>query len=277
MSKLIINEEPLLVLPSLAKSIGLNEAVFLQQIHYWLNRSNHFYDERRWIYNSAVEWSKQFPFWSEKTIRRILKNLEETKILLTGNYNKMKFDKTKWYTIDYDKLRSLETVNDVDNLTRRSGKSDHVLPDNLTRPIPENTQRLSTEITEYIVEIVNYLNTTCNKSYRTSTKKTQTLIKARLAEGYKVEQFKKVIDIKKSHWFGDAKWDEYLRPETLFGTKFESYLNSKPKTKQHSEMSAEERLEHFQKKQRNKMICHSRGVLNGREELFKECSVVIEK
>ncbi|MEC2560356.1 conserved phage C-terminal domain-containing protein, partial [Bacillus cereus] len=116
-----------------------------------------------------------------------------------------------------------------------------------TRPIPENTQRLSTEITEYIVEIVNYLNTTCNKSYRTSTKKTQTLIKARLAEGYKVEQFKKVIDIKKSHWFGDAKWDEYLRPETLFGTKFESYLNSKPKTKQHSEMSAEERLEHFQK------------------------------
>ncbi|BAR81479.1 conserved phage C-terminal domain-containing protein [Bacillus thuringiensis] len=247
MSKLIINEEPLLVLPSLAKSIGLNEAVFLQQIHYWLNRSNHFYDERRWIYNSAVEWSKQFPFWSEKTIRRILKNLEETKILLTGNYNKMKFDKTKWYTIDYDKLRSLETVNDVDNLTRRSGKSDHVLPDKLTRPIPENTQRLSTEITEYIVEIVNYLNTTCNKSYRTSTKKTQTLIKARLAEGYTVEQFKKVIDIKKSHWFGDAKWDEYLRPETLFGTKFESYLNSKPKTKQHSEMSAEERLEHFQK------------------------------
>ena len=77
------------------------------------------------------------------------------------------------HTIDYDKLRSLETVNDVDNLTRRSGKSDHVLPDNLTRPIPENTQRLSTEITEYIVEIVNYLNTTCNKSYRTSTKKTQ--------------------------------------------------------------------------------------------------------
>ena len=246
MSKLIINEEPLLVLPSLAKSIGLNEAVFLQQIHYWLNRSNHFFDGRRWIYNSAAEWSKQFPFWSEKTIRRILKNLEETKVLLTGNYNKAKFDKTKWYSIDYEKLRLLESADDMDKLTRGSGKDDQMLQDKLTRPIPENTQRLSTEIKEYIVEIVNYLNITCNKNYRPNTKKTQTLIKARLAEGYTVEQFKKVIDIKKSHWFKDSKMEEYLRPETLFGTKFESYLNSKPKARQHSEMSADERLQHFQ-------------------------------
>lgn len=245
MSKLIINEEPLLVLPSLAKSIGLNEAVFLQQIHYWLNRSNHFYDERRWIYNSAAQWSKQFPFWSENTIRRVLKNLEDTKILLIGNYNKAKFDKTKWYSIDYKKLRLLESTNDVPKLGRRCDQVEQMEVPNLSKPIPENTQRLSTEITEYIVEIVNYLNSTCKKSYRTSTKKTQTLIKARLAEGYTVEQFKKVIDIKKSHWFKDPNMDEYLRPETLFGTKFESYLNSKPKTKQHSEMSAEERLKHF--------------------------------
>lgn len=87
MSKLIINEEPLLVLPSLAKSIGLNEAVFLQQIHYWLNRFNHFYDERRWIYNRAAQWSKQFPFWSENTIKRVLKKLGNSNILLIGNYN----------------------------------------------------------------------------------------------------------------------------------------------------------------------------------------------
>ena len=45
MSNLLIHEEPLLVLPGLASRIGLNEAIFLQQIHYWLNRSEHFYDE----------------------------------------------------------------------------------------------------------------------------------------------------------------------------------------------------------------------------------------
>ncbi|MFI8707115.1 conserved phage C-terminal domain-containing protein [Bacillus sp. NPDC077411] len=99
---------------------------------------------------------------------------------------------------------------------------------------------------KYIVEIVNYLNTACEKNYRTSTKKTRTLIKARLAEDYTVADLKKVIDIKKSHWFKDPKWDEYLRPETLFGTKFESYLNSKAKVKQGSEMTAEERLKHFE-------------------------------
>lgn len=99
---------------------------------------------------------------------------------------------------------------------------------------------------EYIAEIVNYLNTTCGKAYRTSTKKTQILIKARLKEGYTVDDFKKVIDIKKSHWFKDTNMDEYLRPETLFGTKFESYLNSKLKVKQGSEMTAEERLKHFE-------------------------------
>ncbi|EOA3903587.1 conserved phage C-terminal domain-containing protein [Bacillus cytotoxicus] len=100
---------------------------------------------------------------------------------------------------------------------------------------------------KYIVEIVNYLNITCKKNYRTSTKKTRKFIKARLSEGYTKDDFKKVIDIKKSHWFGDPKMDEYLRPETLFGTKFESYLNSKPKARRATEMTNEERLQHFEK------------------------------
>ena len=141
--------------------------------------------------------------------------------------------------------------------------------DQTVKSLTEITTETTTEIKEYIVEIVNYLNSTCEKNYRTSTKKTQTLIKARLAEGYVVEQFKKVIDIKKSHWFKDPNMDEYLRPETLFGTKFESYLNSKPKTKQNSEMSAEERLKHFQQAREAKMICHSRGVLNGERRTFQ--------
>lgn len=246
MSKLIIDEEPLLVLPRLAKSVGLNEAIFLQQIHYWLNRSNHFYDGRRWIYNSIPGWAKQFPFWSENTIRRVLKNLEEANLLIVGNYNKAKFDKTKWYAIDYEKLRLLESTDDVPKLGRPSTQNEQMEAPKLGRPIPETTQRLTSESKEYIVEIVNYLNVTCEKNYRSSTKKTQTLIKARLAEGYTIADLKKVIDIKKSHWFKDPQMDEYLRPETLFGTKFESYLNSKPKVKQGSEMTAEERLKHFE-------------------------------
>ena len=58
--------------------------------------------------------------------------------------------------------------------------------------------------------------------------KTKKFINARINEGYKETDFYKVIDVKCSKWLNDPKMNEYLRPETLFGTKFESYLNEKP-------------------------------------------------
>lgn len=223
MSNLLIHEEPLLVLPGLASRIGLNEAIFLQQIHYWLNRSKHFYDERNWVYNSVAEWVKQFPFWSENTIRRIVKNLEDEQLLVIGNYNRAKFDKTKWYSINYEKLRLLESTNDVPNLGRRSTQNGQMDVPNLGKPIPETNTETTSEIKEYIVEIVNYLNDVCGSSYRLTSKKTQTLIKTRLVEGFTVDNFKTVIDTKAKEWLR-TKQAKYLRPETLFGTKFEGYL-----------------------------------------------------
>ncbi|MEB3057519.1 conserved phage C-terminal domain-containing protein [Bacillus pseudomycoides] len=223
MSNLLIREEPLLVLPGLASRIGLNEAIFLQQIHYWLNRSKHFYDERSWVYNSVAEWVKQFPFWSENTIRRIVKNLEDEQLLVIGNYNRAKFDKTKWYSINYERLRLLESTNDVPNLGRRSTQNGQMDVPNLGKPIPETNTETTSKIKEYIVEIVNYLNDVCGSSYRSTSKKTQTLIKTRLIEGFTVDNFKAVIDIKAREWLRTEQ-AKYLRPETLFGTKFESYL-----------------------------------------------------
>ncbi|WP_338469558.1 hypothetical protein R4Z10_12080 [Niallia sp. XMNu-256] len=104
MSKLLIQESPLLILPSLAKQIGLNQAIILQQVHYWLTSSRHKYEGRIWIYNSYREWQLQFPFWSEQTIARGIRSLEEQGYLLSSNFNRMKQDKTKWYTINYEKL-----------------------------------------------------------------------------------------------------------------------------------------------------------------------------
>lgn len=75
------------------------------------------------------------------------------------------------------------------------------------------------------VEIVNYLNDATSKNYRSSTGKTKSLIKARFKEGFTVDDFKKVIEIKCNEWLSDSSMNKFLRPETLFGTKFESYLN----------------------------------------------------
>ena len=78
-----------------------------------------------------------------------------------------------------------------------------------------------------IKDIVEYLNLKTNSSYRYSSDKTRRTINARLNEGFTLDDFKRVIDIKTSQWLGDLKMEQYLRPETLFGTKFESYLNTK--------------------------------------------------
>ena len=80
-------------------------------------------------------------------------------------------------------------------------------------------------------DIVLYLNEKSGKNFRYSSRKTQDLIKARLNEGFSIDDFKTVIDKKCAEWKGDPKMDQYLRPETLFGTKFEAYLNQTEVTK----------------------------------------------
>lgn len=74
-------------------------------------------------------------------------------------------------------------------------------------------------------EIIDYLNSLAGTNYRASSRKTKDLIKARFNEGYTLEDFKVVIEKKTREWINDNKMKAYLRPETLFGTKFEGYLN----------------------------------------------------
>lgn len=80
-------------------------------------------------------------------------------------------------------------------------------------------------IDKYIVEIVDYLNHVCGTNYRPNTKDTQKHIKARLSEGYTVDDFKTVIDKKHGEWSG-TEMEKHLVPNTLFApSHFESYLN----------------------------------------------------
>lgn len=87
----------------------------------------------------------------------------------------------------------------------------------------DKEKEIDKDIYKYIVD---YLNQKTGQKYKASTKKTQTCIHARLAEGFTKEDFRTVIDKKCAEWIG-TEWEKYLRPETLFGTKFESYLNAK--------------------------------------------------
>lgn len=88
-------------------------------------------------------------------------------------------------------------------------------------------------------EVIEYLNQRTGKKFKHSSKANQKLIKARVNEGYTLEDFKKVIDWKVSQWTGNKEMEKYLRPETLFGTKFEGYLNEVPSTKKVSPAETE--------------------------------------
>ena len=232
MSKLLIDDYPIQILPKLATEIGLNEAIVLQQIHYWLNQSSHNRDGKKWIYNTYDDWNKQFPFWSVMTIRRVINSLEKQKLILIANYNKAGFDKTRWYSIDYSVV---ESVN------RRCVQNEQTMCSKRTNGSVQSEQTNTIDYTENTTEnismsdksdaapyktIIEYLNNKVNKRFSYKSESNRKLIKARFNEGYKLEDFIKVIDIKTNEWINDEKMKNYLQPSTLFrGSNFDKYLN----------------------------------------------------
>ena len=87
-------------------------------------------------------------------------------------------------------------------------------------------KQLADNMTPITLDVVTYLNEKANTNFKPCTDKTKRCIKARVNEGFTLDDFKKVIDKKVNKWMG-TEFQQYLRPETLFGTKFEGYLNAK--------------------------------------------------
>lgn len=149
----IDKSKTLIVNADLALVLGdLNEAIVLNQLNYWLEinkkADKNFIDDRYWVYNSYSDWkAKDFPYWSEKTIQRTFTRLENKGVVVSANYNKLGIDKTKWYTIDTEKLQELvdkfnsdedKMTNQQDNMTDRQDKMTCREGQN-DRPLPEIT------------------------------------------------------------------------------------------------------------------------------------------
>lgn len=164
---LIINTDLALVLGD------LNEAIVLNQLNYWIEinkkAEKNLVDGKYWVYNSYSDWRiNNFPYWSEKTIQRAFTRLENKGVVLSANYNKLAIDKTKWYTIDTEKLQELvdEFNSDEDKMTNRQGNMTD-RQDKMTcregqsdRPLPEiTTENINRD---YNSEITNKDNTSIN-------------------------------------------------------------------------------------------------------------------
>jgi len=155
MSKVLYDESPLVVNPEVAKVIGLNDAIILQQIHYWLvineKAQRNFQEGYYWTYNTYEEWHEQFPFWSRNTIIRTIQRLEKKGFIFSANYNKMPQDKTKWYRIDYEalpKLSSASTHNGKAIKPKRVARGT-----NLGLPLPETTPEITSKTTTKEIKV----------------------------------------------------------------------------------------------------------------------------
>jgi hypothetical protein len=111
-TKLLIPESPLLVLPTLARQFGVNEAIVLQQVHFYTQRSHAYSREGyRWVFNSYPAWQQHFPFWSVATIKRIFQRLERQGVLISAQFKRRDWDQKKYYRVDYDRLGELVGQN----------------------------------------------------------------------------------------------------------------------------------------------------------------------
>lgn len=151
MSEKLINEYPMLVLPSLAVAMGLNDAIVLQQIHFLCDmnrrqhRDSHFKDGRWWCFNTVEQWSQVFPWWSEKTIKRVLYRLRDAGILLAEKHHESAWNHTLWYSINYSEInRFLEEKRSGQNEPLPSGQNEPSRTETTTEKLTNNNAPVPT-------------------------------------------------------------------------------------------------------------------------------------
>lgn len=171
---------------------------------------------KNYLKHSIIKGGKPVEDCLMKEIRQV-----KDKSLLSYVYSNIKDCETLNDTV----RKVIETFNEYDNDNDNDNDNEVSLYD---------TSNVSLSQLPY-QEITEYLNNKTNSNYRHSTKKTKDLIKARFNEGFTLEDFKIVIDKKSVEWM-NTDMQKYLRPETLFGTKFESYLNQQTKVAGRKEM-----------------------------------------
>lgn len=148
MSHLLIDERPLVILPSLAAKIGLNQAVFIQQLHYLTQFSPKSVEKNglKWVKCSAPQWAKEyFPFWSPRTVERVINDLKESGLIFVKkDVEGRSSERTNWYSMDSHSRVWGDDHDNLSGMTTTICRDDH---DNLSGCYKEEKD-LNTENTE---------------------------------------------------------------------------------------------------------------------------------
>ena len=172
--------------------------------------------------NSLQTWTKIFgKNWTIQKTRTFLKLLEKDSMINIEGLPKT----TRLSVCNYDSYQNREQTNNTQLTNKQQTNNKQITTNNNVNK--ENNKKIPCKHSENIKEILTYLNNKLGSKFRTANG-----LKARLTEGFTVIDAKKVIDIKFAEWIADEKMRQYLRPDTLFGTKFDSYLNQESQVQQ---------------------------------------------
>ena len=142
-----------------AESHGVDAAIILYNLKFWLdhNKANgtHINDGYVWSYNSAKAMADLFPYWSSNKIQKLMKKLENDGVVIVGNYNKMGYDKTKWYTLPSYSLQPNGSNLSANRLNPVSQKAEPI-PDVITDEIKDirNTDSFHSEKRGHLIREV---------------------------------------------------------------------------------------------------------------------------
>ena len=202
-----------------------NTAAFLNQLIFWSDKTRR---TDGYFYKTYTEWNEEL-LLSEYQVRRSAKILKD-KGFIDTKLKKANGSPTLHYKVNMDKL-SESILNKLKNRNQTNLSNDSevslvslTVDDTVNEQTVDSNKSSNSTRTPY-KEIIEYLNEKTGRQYKYAAKLNQRVIKARFNEGYDIDDFKSVIDKKTTEWNNDAKMRDYLRPETLFGTKFDRYLN----------------------------------------------------
>lgn len=131
---------------NIAARFGVDESIMIANLQFWIQKNEangkHFHDGRFWTYNSLEAFTKLFPFWSSRQIRRILKSLEEQAVIVTGNYNTSAYDRTTWYAFGDSFLQNgLIHFTESSNGKDQSVKSINIISEDTDNKPNDNTNK----------------------------------------------------------------------------------------------------------------------------------------
>jgi len=163
--------------------------------------------------------------WSDKKINACLEDLYRVHLILLYELNSntyMEFTRFK----EFQTLREdRESKSEIPDPPAELPTNSHHTPAQVKLSKVNISKDKISKVNSQVEEIINYLNKKSKKNFRSTTVKTISLIKVRLKEKFTIDDFKKVIDVKTEQWLNNKEFEGFLRPETLFGNKFEGYLN----------------------------------------------------